>query len=223
MQLSIHVYLVFILATLATVFFLYKASGNSKLVLLISLGWLALQGVVSYTGFYEKTDTFPPRFILLLMPPIAFIVRLFNTDKGRVFIDSLDTTWLTYLHIVRIPVELVLFWLFLGGYVPKLMTFEGINFDILSGVTAPLVVYFGIKKHKLKKKYLMLWNFICLGLLFNIVINAILAAPTVFQVQAFDQPNIGVFYFPFVWLPCFIVPAVLFSHLVCLKKLKSTF
>jgi len=69
----------------------------------------------------------------------------------------------------------------------------------------------------------MLWNVICLGLLFNIVINAILSAPTIFQAQAFDQPNIGVFYFPFVWLPCFIVPAVLFSHLVCLKKLKSTF
>jgi len=150
-QLSIHVYLVFIVATLATVFFLYKSSGNSKIVLTASLAWLTLQGIISHTGFYEKTDTFPPRFILLLMPPIAFIVRLFNTDKGRVFIDSLDTTWLTYLHIVRIPVELVLFWLFLGGYVPKLMTFEGINFDILSGVTAPSVVYFGIKKHKLKK------------------------------------------------------------------------
>jgi hypothetical protein len=223
MELPFHVYMVFIVATLATVFFLYKASGNSKLVLLISLGWLALQGVVSYTGFYEKTDSFPPRFILLMMPPMAFIVWLFNADKGRAFISKFDTTWLTYLHIVRIPVEMVLFWLFVGGYVPELMTFEGINFDILSGITAPIVAYFGIQKGTLKKKYLMLWNIICLGLLLNIVINAILSAPTIFQAQAFDQPNIGVFYFPFVWLPCFIVPAVLFSHLVCLKKLKSTF
>jgi hypothetical protein len=223
MELSAHVYIVFAIATLATVYFLYKASGNSKIVLGISFLWLAIQGLVSYTGFYEKTDTLPPRFALLLLPPLGLIVWLFNADRGRAFIDRFDVSWLTYLHVVRIPVELVLFWLFVGGYVPKLMTFEGVNFDILSGITAPLLAYIGIKKRKLKKNHLLLWNFICLGLLFNIVINAVLSAPSVFQAQAFDQPNIGVFYFPFVWLPCFIVPAVLFSHLVCLKKLKSNF
>ncbi len=223
MELSLYVYLVFIAATLATVLFLYKASGKSKVVLGVSLAWLLVQGIVSYTGFYEKIDGFPPRFSLLLLPPLALIAWLFNADKGRVFISKFDSTWLTYLHIVRIPAEMVLFWLFAAGYVPELMTFDGINFDILSGITAPLVAYFGIRKSKMKKKYLMLWNFICLGLLFNIVINAILSAPSIFQAQAYDQPNVGVFYFPFVWLPCFIVPAVLFSHLVCLKKLKSTF
>jgi hypothetical protein len=221
MELSVYVYLVFIAATIATVLFLYKASGKSKAVLGVSLTWLLIQGIVSYTGFYEKIDGFPPRFALLLLPPLVLIAWLFNADRGRAFISKFDGKWLTYLHVVRIPVEMVLFWLFVGGYVPELMTFDGINFDILSGITAPLVAYFGIRRSKMKKKYLMLWNFICLGLLFNIVINAILSAPSVFQAQAYDQPNIGVFYFPFVWLPCFIVPAVLFSHLVCLKKLKS--
>jgi hypothetical protein len=48
---------------------------------------------------------------------------------------------------------------------------------------------------------------------------AILSAPGLFQTRAFDQPNVGVLYFPFVWLPGFIVPAVLLSHLVVLTKL----
>jgi hypothetical protein len=65
------------------------------------------------------------------------------------------------------------------------------------------------------------WNFICLGLLLNIVINAILAAPFPFQQFAFDQPNRGVLYFPFIWLPGFIVPAVLLSHLVNIRQLLS--
>jgi hypothetical protein len=55
--------------------------------------------------------------------------------------------------------------------------------------------------------------------LFNIVLTAILPAPLPIQQLAFDQPKIAVMYFPFVYLPGFIVPIVLFSHLVSLKKL----
>jgi hypothetical protein len=55
--------------------------------------------------------------------------------------------------------------------------------------------------------------------LFNIVVTAILYAPLPIQQLAFEQPNIAVMYFPFVYLPGFIVPIVLFSHLVSLKKL----
>ena len=63
------------------------------------------------------------------------------------------------------------------------------------------------------------WNFIALVLLLNIVGHALLSAPTPFQKLAFDMPNIGVFYFPFVWLPAFVVPAVFFAHIVSLMKL----
>jgi len=64
-----------------------------------------------------------------------------------------------------------------------------------------------------------LWNVMALALLLNIVINALLSAPFPFQQFAFDQPNIAILYFPFVWLPSFIVVTVLFSHLVSLRKL----
>jgi len=103
--------------------------------------------------------------------------------------------------------------------VPQLMTFEGRNFDIISGITAPLVYYFGFVKPKLGRKTLLVWNFICLALLLNIVINAVLSIPSPFQKFAFEQPNIAVLYFPFVWLPCCVVPIVLFAHLTAIKQL----
>jgi hypothetical protein len=37
--------------------------------------------------------------------------------------------------------------------------------------------------------------------------------------MAFDQPNIAILYFPFVWLPSVVVPGVLLAHLVSLRKL----
>ena len=66
---------------------------------------------------------------------------------------------------------------------------------------------------------ILLWNFIALVLLINIVVNAVLSAPFPFQQFAFDQPNIAVLYFPFVLLPAFIVPIVLFGHLVSIRQL----
>lgn len=125
------------------------------------------------------------------------------------------------LHTVRVAVELVLFGLFTQQAVPELMTFAGRNFDILAGLTAPLVFYLGFVKKTLNRKIILIWNFICLGLLLNIVIHAILATPTPLQQFAFDQPNVAVFYFPFVWLPAGVVPLVLLAHLAVIHQLFS--
>jgi hypothetical protein len=143
---------------------------------------------------------------------------LFILKKGRKWTKSLDFKTLTLVHVVRIPVELVLYWLFLHKAVPELMTFSGRNFDILAGITAPFVYYFGFLKNMIHRKGILLWNIICLLLLLNIVVNAILSAPTPFQQFAFGQPNIAILHFPYIWLPTVVVPIVLFSHLVAIRK-----
>jgi len=127
---------------------------------------------------------------------------------------------LTLLHIVRVPVEITLYWLATEKAVPELMTFAGRNFDIVSGITVPIIYVSCFNGSLVKNRGLLLtWNFICLGLLLNIVINAVLSAPFIFQQFAPDQPNIAVLYFPFVWLPSFIVMVVLLSHLVAIRRL----
>jgi hypothetical protein len=99
------------------------------------------------------------------------------------------------------------------------MTFEGRNFDLISGLTAPLVYYFGMVRKKLGVNTMLVWNFACLLILLFTVSNAILSAPTPFQKFAFDQPAIAVFYFPFIWLPGVVVPLVIFSHLISIRVL----
>jgi len=209
----------FILTSFLTVYLFYKASNNSKTVLLIILIWLAFQGVLVSTGFYLNTATVPPRLILIGVPPMLCIVLLFFIKKGKQFLDSLDEKTLTLLHIIRIPMELVLYWLFIYETIPQLMTFEGRNFDILSGLSAPLIYHFGYIKQTLGKSILIIWNYVCILLLVNIVVNAILSVETPFQQFAFDQPNVAILYFPYVWLPCCIVPLVFLSHFATLRKL----
>lgn len=209
----------FVATVLLTCFFLVKAARGNKIVALILIIWLIAQGAVSITGFYTQTQGIPPRFIAVLLPPILLIISLFATSKGRNFIDQLKPDQLTLLHVVRIPVELCLFSLYSYQLVPQLMTFEGINYDILSGITAPLVAYFGYYKKLFNKTVLLIWNLACLGLLINIAYHGILSVPTPFQRFGFDQPNIGLTFFPYVFLPGLIVPAVFFAHLVCIKHL----
>jgi hypothetical protein len=219
--LPMYVYVVFTTTLLLAISIFYKAAKSSTAFILLSIGWIILQTAVGISGFYTNTSGFPPRFVLLILPPLVFITSLFITQKGKLFIDGLNLELLTILHIIRIPVEIVLFWLYTSKMVPGLMTFEGRNFDIFSGLTAPLIYYFGFVKPIIGKTFILAWNYICLGLLINIVVNAILSVPAPFQQFAFNQPNIAILYAPFNLLPAFLVPLVLFCHLAAIRQLSK--
>ncbi len=218
-SISVFTIIMFILTTIASLWLFYIASNENKKVIAAILVWLIIVGVLGLSGFYKEVGKVPPRFVFLLGPVILFVLVLFVTKKGRRFIDSLDIKWLTLLHVVRLPVEVVLHSIFLSGLIPVYMTFEGYNFDIISGITAPIIYYLVFVKKILGNRFLLFWNFACLALLLNILTIAVLSAQTPFQKIAFEQPNIGVTHFPFVWLPTIIVPIVLLSHLASIRQL----
>ena len=212
--------LIFLLTVILTFLLFINAVKNRATVAIILVVWLAVTGILSFKGVFQDTSAIPPRLMIGIAPAILFIILLLTTKNGRRFTDNIDLNKLTLVHIVRVPVEITLFMLSTHKLVPELMTFAGRNLDILSGITAPIMYFVCFKNSQLKNRTLLLiWNFICLGLLLNIVINAILAAPFPFQQFAFDQPNIAVLYFPFTWLPCFIVMIVLYSHLTAIRRL----
>lgn len=217
------------LATVATTFgFLYygiklaqknKSANHAVIVATFLMVWMFVIALLALNDFFLSFDAMPPRLLFVLLPPIIAIMSALSIKRSRAFLMRVPITTLTYLHIVRVPVEIVLWWLAGSQLVPYLLTFEGINYDILSGITAPFVAIFMVGLRSKSRIGAILWNFITLGLLVNIVGHAILAAPSPFQLFGLDTPNVAVFYFPYIWLPGFVVPAVLFSHLVSLMKL----
>ncbi|GAA4048279.1 hypothetical protein GCM10022409_38370 [Hymenobacter glaciei] len=211
--------LTFILTTALAVGLFYVAARRSGRVLAGLGAWLLLQGAVGLSGFYTVSNTVPPRLALLLGPPLLVTGMLLATAAGRRFLDGLRLDVLTLLHVVRIPVELVLFGLYLHHAVPQLMTFEGRNWDVLAGITAPLVYFLAFRQRWLGRRGLLLWNVLGLASLLNIVMNAVLSAPTPVQQFGFEQPNVAVLHFPFVWLPGVVVPLVLLAHLTAIRRL----
>ncbi len=218
-NLPFYLPMAFLLTTGLAIWFLYRASRQSKAVALVISVWLTIQSLLALTLFYTNTHAMPPRFIFLILPPALLLLGLLLTQKGQQFLNKFDPAVLTLLHVVRLPVELVLLGLAVHEAVPFLMTFEGRNFDILSGLTAPFIYYFGFVKNQFPKTVLLLWNFICLGLLGNIVVHGVLSVPSPFQQFAFDQPNVALLYFPFNLLPAVVVPLVLFAHVVTIRQL----
>jgi len=212
--------IIFLLTVILTFLLFINAVRNKPTAAIVLVVWLAVTGILSINKVFQNTSTIPPRLMIVIAPAILFIILLLITKSGRKFTDNIDLKKLTLVHIVRVPVEITLFMLSTHKLIPELMTFAGRNFDILSGITAPIVYFVCFKNSQLKnRKLLLVWNFICLGLLLNIVINALLSAPFPFQQFAFDQPNVAILYFPFTWLPCFIVMIVLYSHLTAIRRL----
>jgi hypothetical protein len=206
------------LTVIATIAWLYAAT-KSRTLLVIGIFWTILQSSLALSGFYQDTMSLPPRIMLFgIFPTLVLIAATFLTAKGKTFIDKIHLKTLTYFHSIRIPVEIVLALLFHYGVMSVYITFEGTNFDLFSGITAPIVAYLAFRK-TINTKLLLGWNIICLLLLLNVVITAIFAFPTPFQKLSFDQPNIAVLYFPYNLLPTVVVPAVLFAHLVALRRL----
>ena len=215
-----YIFILFLL-TVGLTFYLFVSSARNKgATAIVLLLWLAVTGGLALKGVFQDTTSIPPRLALVMVPALLIILLLLITKSGRKFTDNLALRKITLLHIVRIPVEMTLYLLASHKMIPELMTFAGRNFDILSGITAPIVYFLCFRNsHLTNRPLLFIWNFLCLGLLLNIIVNAVLSLPYPFQQFALDQPNVAVLYFPFTWLPCFIVVVVLYCHLAAIRQL----
>ncbi|MBK9153128.1 MAG: hypothetical protein IPM25_02725 [Chloracidobacterium sp.] len=209
--------------TVATFFYAVRTSGSEKgpanAALFLITFWLVFVMSLSLTGFYLETDSTPPRLFFLGIVPSLLVIAAYFTFFRESFIAHLPLETLTLIHVIRVPVEIVLFWLYQEGLIPKVMTFEGRNFDILAGLTVPIIYFFAFHTHFNPRFLLIGWNLAALGLLANIVTTAALSIPSPIQQMSFDQPNRAILYFPFIWLPAIVVPIVMFSHFASLYKL----
>jgi hypothetical protein len=210
----------FVLLTSLASWLFYQAAPQARLTRYILVAWLALQAALSLHGFYSVAPaTLPPPMLLAVLPPLLVNMGLLLTPQGRSYLQRLQLDKLTLLHTIRLPVEIGLLALYRYHVVPQLMTFEGRNWDLLAGLSAPVFYYLIFRRKLLGPNVLLGWNILCLCLVLNILGQAILSVPGPLQQFAFEQPNIAVLYFPFIWLPSCIVPLVLLAHTAAFYQL----
>ena len=183
---------------------------------------LFVNALFAFSGFLADYQAMPPRLPVILGIQTLCLVLLFFRKSVREFVRRMPITTLTHIHIIRVPVEIVLWWLYKESVIDPILTFEGNNYDIIIGISGPFAGLFLVGMRSKSQFGAIVWNIAGIVLLINIVYMAISCTPYPIQSMCFETPNTFVFEFPYVWLPTFVVPAVLFCHLASLYKLFTT-
>lgn len=185
-----------------------------------TFSWILLISLLSYNDFFLDFSTIPPRLVIVIIFPLLFLILIGRKQKMKNIIRTIPITWVLYLQGFRFFVEILLWGLFKLNLIPIQMTFEGRNFDILVGITAPIVAVL-YQKRIVKEMFLKVWNITGILVLANIVITAILSMPLPFRVFMDEPSSMQVVIFPIVWLPAILVPIAYYLHVFSLMQLRS--
>lgn len=187
-------------------------------IVLTLLLWAAFVTAWSGSGKMSDFSNFPFNFMpVILIPVILAVVFISSKGLGEI-LRHIPAGSLIRLQSFRVLVEIMLWILLTVNVLPVQMTFEGRNFDILAGITAPVIALLAFRG-KISKTGIIVWNIICLGLLLNIVITAILSTPSPWRIFMNEPANYIVTYFPISWLPGFLVPLAYYLHFMSLRQM----
>lgn len=185
---------------------------------ILLIGWLILLGILSIRGFFSEFTRLPPRLAFALLIPLPVVLLFARSKAGKQFLHHVQPQWLIYLQSFRILVEAALWWLVHKGALPVQMSFEGRNFDILTGLMAIPVGYYCFVKKSWPPVVVLLYNIAGLVLLVNIVTISTLSMPT--PLRAFhNQPDSSLITrFPFIYLPGLLVPLAYTLHILSIRQ-----
>ncbi len=189
----------------------------SILLGLIIASWAALVSLLARDGFFSNFAALPPRLLFALVLPGIALGLIWNTRLLQAALEQTPIAWLIYLQSFRVAVELLLWSRYRAGLLPVQMTFAGRNFDILAGLTAPII---GLIWQRTRNRTVAIaWNVAGLTLLLNIVLVALMSMPTPLRLFKDGPPNVLLTEFPFIYLPAILVPLAYSAHFLSLRQL----
>ena len=195
------------------------AARSAWLRILLALGaMLGVAAIAAKSGVLARFEFRPPPLVVLVGSSFVLFGFMIRTDTFKRIANAMPLAWPIAIQSMRAPIELSLWALYSAGRLPVHLTFEGRNFDVLVGLTAPLVAV-GISRGWIVRRALIGWHVVSLGLLANIVFMAVTSIPGPLHRPWPGVPNTEVAAWPFVWLPSFLVPVALFGHIVSLRQI----
>ncbi len=182
--------------------------------LAVGLVGAALTGLL---GVAEVLDGWAPPRMLFVFVPLLLFLAWSARQPWTARLGDLPLALLVGFQSFRVPVELLLHQAVNEGVAHPTMTWSGTNLDIVSGVTALLLVPF---VGRIDHRVLQGWNLLMAAVLVVTVVTGILASPTPFRQIMGDPPNVFVVGFPGVWLPTVLVTAAWLGHIVLFRRLR---
>lgn len=184
------------------------------------LAWFGWVGWLSLSGLMADTTLRPPAVLYMALPFAVLVVVFAIGRPGAVLAAAIPLPVLIGTQVFRVGVEWLLHRLWQEGLIPRLLTWEGANFDILVGLTAPLAALIATRG-RAGLQAALVWNIAGLALLANVVVRAILSAPGPLDVLGTEVPNSLPGLFPYTYLAGFLAPLALVLHVLALRAVLS--
>ena len=162
----------------------------------------------------------PPTMVVVFVLLLVLSVGLGVSPVGRRLAAGLPLAVLVGVQGFRLPLELLMHRAYEYGLMPVQMSYSGVNFDILTGITA-LVVGALLAAGRAGVRTVRAWNVMGTLLLVNIILIALLSAPTPWRVFRDGPANVWITTEPYIWLPTVMVAFAILGHIVIYRRLRS--
>jgi hypothetical protein len=223
---SLSLLLVFIItiafnALLKTKYPLAKERFKHTIKAPIVLGlWILYVYLISSAGLLLSFELPPNVFIFFFIPTILSITFFIRKYKNHPLMEAMPKSWTIYFQSFRIFVELIIWRTYLAGIFPVSMSFEGYNYEILVGLSAPIAAYLIFERKFLPEFTAIIWNFvglIVLGIIIGIALTSAYFPHLWGASSSLLKIEFGMF--PYTLLAGFLAPMAIFMHILSLSQL----
>lgn len=200
-----------------------KNPGKHKFILVFSLLlWQVFIFGLSSTDILKSYE-FPPRFALaFILPSFVFTgIFLFKSRKKK-WINEIPEHWIIYFQSFRIVVETLFVYSVSAGILNHQVTIEGYNFDMIVGISAPIVALLVYQLKVLPRTIVKIWNFLGLAVLAS-VIFVFLTSVYKPEIYGAAEPllPLDAFVYPYVLVAGFLMPVAVFLHILSILQLRK--
>jgi hypothetical protein len=182
--------------------------------------WISYGGLLGYAGVIANTSALPPGMIYLVVPIIMMVVFMASSRIGETVALSFPLWLLMGFESFRLVVEIFLHQLWLNGQLPKMLTYQGSNFDILIGISAPIVAWLLVSR-RISPQMALAWNAIGIVMLANVAVRAALTTSGPLHLISTEVPNVAIGTFPFTYIPGLMVPLAIVLHVMSIRVIRK--
>ena len=165
----------------------------------------------------------PPRFpIFLIFPTFLFTGIFIYKNRNNAWIRNIKPATLIYIQSFRVLVEILFVFSITEGILPKLVTIEGYNFDMIVGILAPIVAYLVFNKKVASIKVALYWNYLGLAVLASVIFVFLSTtfAPE-FYGSSLNLMPIEFTHYPYTLVAGFLMPVAVFMHVLSIVQLSK--
>lgn len=194
------------------------------LVLILAfIGWFVYLYFIGKSGLLWSFSL-PPRFPLcVFLPLLLTAVFILVRNRKSALYQVIPKSGVLYFQSFRVLVEWVILFTYFEGVFPVETTFEGYNFEIVTGLLAPVVAFGVYRKRWFSEKWALYFNYAGLVTL-AIIIFIVMSSLYYPQFWGDTEPRIKAAFseVPYLFLPGFLAPMAIFAHIFSIIQIRKS-